>query len=102
MRLIDTEPICGKCQARGSYSCCLCRIGTAPTVDAVVLPCKVGGPVFIIGGKYRTGRFEAWINPGKFRLSDLEKMGKTVFLTHKEAETALAELEKAWGVDYGK
>ena len=68
------------------------RINAQPTVDAVVLPCKLGDPVFTIGGKYRAGRFEQWINPGKFRLSDLEKMGKTVFLTRAEAETALAKM----------
>ena len=73
------------------------RIENAPTVEAVVLPCKLGDPVFIIGGKYRAGRFEAWINSGKFRLSDLEKMGKTVFVTSEEAEAALAKLETAWG-----
>ena len=65
-----------------------------PTVEAVVLPCKLGAPVFVIGGKYRHGRFEKWINPSKFRLSDLEKLGKTVFLTHKEAEEALAKMEE--------
>lgn len=56
----------------------------------VELPCKIGDPVYIIGSKYRVGRFEQWINPGRFRLSDLEKMGITVFLTHDEAEIALA------------
>ena len=64
----------------------------------MALPCKLGAPVFVIGGKYRHGRFEKWINPSKFRLSDLEKLGKTVFLTHKEAEEALAK----WGADNGK
>lgn len=59
----------------------------------VELPCKLGTPVFVIGGKYRAGRFERWINPGKFRLSDLKKMGKTVFLTHEEAEKALDKME---------
>ena len=60
----------------------------------IELPCKLGDPVFIIGGKYRHGRFEKWINPSKFRLSDLEKLGKTVFLTHEEAEEALAKMEE--------
>lgn len=69
-------------------------VNEAPTVEAVVLPCKLGDPVYIIGGKYRHGRFEKWINPSKFRLSDLEKLGKTVFLTHKEAEEALAKMEE--------
>lgn len=59
----------------------------------IELPCKIGDPVFVIGGKYRAGRFEQWINPEKFRLSDLEKMGKTVFLTRAEAEAALAKMK---------
>ena len=59
----------------------------------IELPCKLGDPVFIIGGKYRAGRVERWINTGKFRLSDLEKMGKTVFVTSEEAEAALAGRE---------
>lgn len=67
-------------------------IRKAPTVEAVILPCKLGDPVFIIGGKCRAGRFEQWINTGKFRLTDLEKMGKTVFLTREEAEAALAKM----------
>ena len=67
-------------------------VNEAPTVEAVVLPCKLGDPVFIIGGKYRAGRLEQWINTGKFRLTDLEKIGKTVFLTREEAEAALAKM----------
>lgn len=59
----------------------------------IELPCKLGDTVFIIGGKYRAGRVEKWINTGKFRLSDLEKMGKTVFLTQEEAELAKMGLE---------
>lgn len=55
----------------------------------VILPCKVGETVFIIGSKYRSGKVDKWINTGKFRLSDIEKIGKTVFLTHEEAEEAL-------------
>lgn len=55
----------------------------------LILPCKVGDVVYIIGSKYRAGRWETWVNTGKFRLSDLEKLGKTVFLTREEAEAAL-------------
>lgn len=59
--------------------------------NGVILPqCKVGDTVYIIGSKYRKGRKEKWINTGKFRLSDIDKIGKTVFLTEKEA---LKELE---------
>jgi len=60
---------------------CECRL--------LVLPCKVGDIVYITGSKYRAGRWETWVNTGKFRLSDLEKLGKTVFLTREEAEAAL-------------
>lgn len=52
---------------------------------------KTGDPVFVLGGKYRHGRMEYWINPGKFRLTDIGKMGKTVFLTIEDAEAKLAE-----------
>ena len=55
----------------------------------VVLPCKVGDTVYIIGGKYRAGRDETWINTGKFRLKDIEKLGKTVFLSREAAEKVL-------------
>ena len=72
---------------------CIGEIKKMPTVDAVVLPCKLGATVFVIGGKYRHGRFEKWINTGKFRLSDLDSLGKSVFLTELEAKNALAEME---------
>ena len=52
---------------------------------------KTGDPVFVLGGKYRHGSMEYWINPGKFRLTDIGKMGKTVFLTIEDAEAKLAE-----------
>lgn len=55
----------------------------------VILPCKIGTPIFIIGSKYRSGKFDKWVNTGKFRWSDIEKLGKTVFLTREEAEAAL-------------
>lgn len=55
----------------------------------VILPCKIGTPIFVIGSKYRSGKIDKWINTGKFRWSDIEKIGKTVFLTREEAEEAL-------------
>lgn len=40
-RLIDAEPICEECGLKGCYNCQLCKVGKAPTVDAVeVVRCK--------------------------------------------------------------
>lgn len=60
----------------------------------VELPCKVGDTVCIVGRKYRAGSYESFINTGKFRYSDIEKFGDTVFLTREAAEARLKELEK--------
>lgn len=59
------------------------------TKDAVYV--KVGDPVFIAGGKYRSGRIEYWINTGTFRLSDVGKLNDTVFLSLEAAEKRVAE-----------
>ena len=68
-----------------------------------ILPCKVGDEVFVIGAKYRAGQNETWINTGKFTLSDLERLGKTVFLTKEEAKEALAGWQQSLGAnrEYG-
>lgn len=60
----------------------------------LALPCPIGAPVFVIGRKYRHGRWESWVNPASFRLSDMDKLGKTVFLTEGEARNALARIEE--------
>lgn len=52
------------------------------------LPCKVGDKVFIIG----RNNHETYINTGRFRISDIEKIGKKVFFTKEKAEKALEEL----------
>lgn len=57
------------------------------------LPCEIGRTVFIIGSKYRHGRIEHWINTGKFKLSDIGKLGKTVFLSPEKAKQALKEMQ---------
>lgn len=59
----------------------------------IVLPCKTGDTIYITGSRYRRGRIESWINTGKFRISDMEELGKHIFLTKAEAEKAL-EMEK--------
>mgnify|MGYP000356459747 CR=1 FL=1 len=52
----------------------------------MVLPCKVGTPVFEIKFNQHDGY---WIEPAEFKLSMLSAFGKTVFLSRKEAEKAL-------------
>lgn len=59
----------------------------------IVLPCKIGDKVYIIGSKYRRGYFENYINTGKFDITDLPKLGNSVFLTKEKAEKALTEME---------
>lgn len=69
--------------------------------DAIYV--KVGDPVFVAGGKYRSGCIEYWINPGKFRLSDVGKLGDTVFLTIEEAEKRIVEWkEKKYDPTYDR
>ena len=58
----------------------------------VVLPCKVGTRVYEI---YQFCGCGAWeIEEHKIKLEDLDKIGKTVFLTEEEAEKELREMEK--------
>ena len=59
----------------------------------LALPCPIGAKVYVVGAKYRHGRWETWVNPANFRLSDLEKLGKTVFLTEDAARAAIKEME---------
>lgn len=64
---------------------------------------KIGDPVFIAGGRYRTGRIEYWINTGKFKLSDAGKIGDTVFFNVKDAEDRIAEwMEKNYDPTYDR
>jgi len=57
------------------------------------LPCKIGSEVYIVWGpKDRAGTIEYGVNTGKFRLSDLERLGQNVFFTREEAETKIREL----------
>ena len=56
-----------------------------------VLPCEVGTRVYEI---YQFCGCGAWeIEEHKIKLEDLDKIGKTVFLTREEAEKALKEME---------
>ena len=58
----------------------------------LMLPCKIGDPVFVVGSKIRAGSIEAWVNSGRFRLTDPPKVGTTIFLTQEEAEAAMKEI----------
>lgn len=55
------------------------------------LPCEIGHKVYMIYQFFGEGAWE--IEEHKIRLEDLDKIGKTVFLTREEAEIALKELK---------
>lgn len=80
----------------------------------VVLPCKVGNTVYRIGASICKWRdidhcdeyCDGWqyrdcwegntaIVEESFNLQNLESIGKTVFLTHEQAEAALNEMKEA-------
>lgn len=57
----------------------------------VMLPCKIGGMVYEI---YKFCGYGAWeIEEHKIKLEDFDKIGKTVFITRKEAEKALHDMK---------
>lgn len=56
----------------------------------VVLPCKVGTPIYWINFNQHDGY---WIELGEFHLQDIGVFGKTVFLTCEAAEAKLKERE---------
>ena len=58
------------------------------------LPCPIGSTVYVIGHRYRAGRDECWINTGKLRPSDLEKIGERVFLTYEDAKAKIFAMNK--------
>lgn len=112
MRLIDADALqhyLGICEDGRQICYVLSKnIDNAPTVEAVVLPCKIGEKVFcILHSKNEIVEdvvedYDIWsIKDGaKLRLSLLNyrdyvvaEFGKTVFLTRKEAEAALAKLK---------
>lgn len=84
------------CDVRDTVGCdCVDDVHTLAKENRLfILPCPIGAPVFVIGRKYRHGRWENWVNPASFRLSDCEKLGKTVFLTEGEARNALARIKE--------
>ena len=59
----------------------------------VRLPCKVGTEVYYILGI--PNKTPCAIDKCVFKLSDIDKIGKTVFLTREEAEKKLDEIKNA-------
>ena len=61
----------------------------------VVLPCKIGDTVWRMKRTFETfpDKSKPYIEPDAFLLQDVFNIGKTVFLTHEEAEKALQEME---------
>ena len=58
----------------------------------IMLPCDIGSKVYEIYQFLGEGAWE--IEEHKIRLEDLEKIGKTVFLTREEAEAVISEKRK--------
>lgn len=58
----------------------------------VRLPCKVGTEVYYILGI--PNKTPCAIDKCVFKLSDIDKIGESLFLTHKEAEKKLEEMKK--------
>ena len=56
----------------------------------IILPCKVGTPVYVVAAARESGRAWLGVNKTRFRLSDMDKWGKTVFATRDEAMAAAA------------
>lgn len=61
----------------------------------VVLPCKVGDPIWRLKRTFETYPDESkpYTEADGFLLQDIWNVGKNVFLTREEAEKALAEME---------
>jgi hypothetical protein len=95
------------------------KLADFPAVDAVILPCKLGDPVYIIrecschvygqwnnpnprkkcSGKVYLGKKQrayhcGYVTEAKFELKHIADFGKLVFLTREEAEAALAKMDK--------
>ena len=97
-----------------AHDCALSCVIACPTVDAVVLPCKIGDYLWCVyspprpanpadKGKWYMGEFEvARFHYGVKGLSiemygfgavAVKEIGKTVFLSREEAEAALAKMD---------
>lgn len=80
-----------KTEAHGIKFCPYCGVNLEDleeTETLIKLPCAIGHRVYEI---YRFLDEGAWeIEEHRIRLEDLDKIGKTVFLTREEAEAAIS------------
>lgn len=114
MRLVDAEALkkrIGDLHFH-NYGMALIAICEAPTVKAVVVPCRVGDNLYVIS-QMRDKRILPFINEyectsiklgkrkccvyhemdGFIKIFKEDDFGKTVFLTKEEAEAALAKMD---------
>ena len=91
---VSKDKLTGKyCRGVFEATACVEKLAEYETAEEdgrlVVLPCKVGTRVYEI---YQFCGCGAWeIEEHKIKLEDLDKIGKTVFLTREEAEKALRD-----------
>lgn len=52
--------------------------------------------VFVIGHKWHRGHPEYWLNTGRFRIGDMDKLGKTVFMKKADAEKEIRRLQRGY------
>ena len=111
-RLTDKNPCikcdrpiyCGSCQEYDKWVVCV-KKKLAEYENAeeegrlVVLPCKIGTPVFQISYTLSYGeigdkdKINYFISQKRFNYNDFYRLGKTVFLAREKAERALENLE---------
>lgn len=119
-RLIDANALkkctCEWCNTHYSDEPCepsecieMLRIDAQPTVDAVEVPCKIGQTVYVINGLWVSNyvvthfwydgcffKFKAINEEYAYECRDFsffdERIGKTVFFTYEQAESALKKM----------
>ena len=61
--------------------------------NVCALPCAIGTKIYLVGNRYKHGKYGRYVNDGSFCWGDMEKYGKTIFLTQKEALAARDKME---------
>lgn len=94
-----------ECEERANYEYeCMKKLSEYENAEEegklVVLPCKIGTPVYEVLYTLNYGEIgdkakrQYFIVQQSFCYGDIHKLGKTIFLTRKEAQKALEEMEK--------